>query len=113
LYISPLFRLSLKYAKSLNPDKIFILSAKYGLLDLNEEVEPYDLTLNKMPSKERKLWAEKVIEQLKKVSNLQEDKFIFLTGKRYREYLIPHIKDSEELNLSMGNRLKFFKEKTK
>ena len=26
LYISPLFKLNLKYAKSLNPDKIFILA---------------------------------------------------------------------------------------
>ena len=30
LYISQLFKSGLRYAKSLNPDKIFILSAKYG-----------------------------------------------------------------------------------
>jgi len=36
LYISTLFRLSLAYAKKLKPDKIFILSAKYGLLNLND-----------------------------------------------------------------------------
>ena len=39
LYVSPLFQKNLQYAKSLNSDKIFILSAKYGLLKLNEEIE--------------------------------------------------------------------------
>ena len=45
LYISPLFRKNIQYAKSLNPDKIFILSAKYGLIKLEEEIEPYNKTL--------------------------------------------------------------------
>ena len=40
LYVSPLFVLNLRYAKSLKPDSIFILSAKYGLLDLDKEIEP-------------------------------------------------------------------------
>lgn len=31
LYTSPLFKYSLAYARKLNPDKIYILSAKYGL----------------------------------------------------------------------------------
>jgi len=34
LYKGPLFTKSLAYAKSLNPDKIFILSALHSLLDL-------------------------------------------------------------------------------
>lgn len=48
MYISPLFKLSLRYAQSLNPRKIFILSAKYGLLELNDIIDPYELTLNHM-----------------------------------------------------------------
>jgi len=91
LYTSPLFKYNLKYASSLNPDKIFILSAKYGLINLNEEIEPYNLTLNKMAQSEIKSWAEKVIEKLKKVSNLQEDEFTFLAGEKYRKYIIPNI----------------------
>ncbi|PIN77255.1 hypothetical protein COV15_02825 [Candidatus Woesearchaeota archaeon CG10_big_fil_rev_8_21_14_0_10_34_12] len=65
-YISPLFKFNLKYASSLNPDKIFILSAKYGLIDLDKEIEPYDLTLNKMSQKEVESWAQRVIEELNK-----------------------------------------------
>lgn len=59
LYISPLFRKNLAYAQKLKPDMIYILSAKYGLLDLDTEIEPYDLTLNNMPSNEIKSWAKK------------------------------------------------------
>ena len=36
LYISPLFKYSLAYARKLNPDMIYILSAKHRLVDLNE-----------------------------------------------------------------------------
>ena len=57
LYVSPLFRGSLCYARSLRPDAIHVLSALYGLVGLNDDIEPYDLTLKKMPAAERKAWA--------------------------------------------------------
>ena len=91
MYKSPLFRKSLAYARGLVPnDAIYILSAKHHLLPLNKEIEPYNETLNKMLKKDRTAWGEKVIEQLKKVTNLQDDKFIILAGKKY----IEPIKDS-------------------
>lgn len=61
LYISPLFKLNLKYAKKLAPDDIFVLSAKHGLVFLELEVEPYDLTLNDMRSNDIQEWAKQVI----------------------------------------------------
>jgi len=114
LYTSPLFKYNLKYALSLSPDKIFILSAKYGLLDLDEEVEPYNKTLNKMKSKEIEKWAEDVLNQLKKVSNLDEDEFIFLAGENYRKFLISHIKNYKipMKGLCIGKQLKWLKEKS-
>ena len=75
----------LQYAQSLQPDKIFILSAKYGLLDLNEEIEPYNETLNKKSDKEIKLWAKNVLERLKQEADLEKDEFIFLAGEKYRK----------------------------
>ncbi len=66
-YISPLFRKNLAYARKLKPDAIYILSAKYGLLDLDTEVEPYDLTLTDMPLTRSRLGQKKVIEQLSAV----------------------------------------------
>jgi Family of unknown function (DUF6884) len=35
MYISPLFQKMMAYAEGLNPKGIFILSAKYGLLNPN------------------------------------------------------------------------------
>ena len=48
IYVSPLFRLNLAYAESLKPDAIYVLSAKHGLLPLDDQIEPYELTLNTM-----------------------------------------------------------------
>ncbi len=64
LYISPLFRKNLEYALKLKPDQIFILSAKYGLVSLEEEIEPYDLTLNTMSANEVKDWSKGVLSDL-------------------------------------------------
>ncbi len=92
LYISTLFKFNLKYANTLGADSIYILSAKHGLISLNEEIEPYELTLNNMPSNEIKEWANKVKQQLTAITLLEEDEFIFLAGDKYRKYLLPHIK---------------------
>ena len=91
LYISPLFKKNLQYAKSLNPDQIFILSAKYGLLNLTEIIEPYNKTLNTMKISEIKEWANLVKSQLSKVTDLKNDEFTFLAGINYRKFLIPHL----------------------
>ena len=85
IYISSLFRKSLQYAKSLQPDDIYILSAKFGLLKLNEIIEVYNQTLNTMPIDEIRKWSERVLQQLCDISNLQKDNFIFLAGNNYRK----------------------------
>lgn len=113
LYVSPLFKLSLKYAKSLNPDGIFILSAKYGLVDLEKELEPYDETLNTMSVKEVKAWARSVIEQLRKEIDMRNDRVIFLAGERYTKYLVSRIDNCQILleGLPIGKRLQYLKSK--
>ena len=109
LYTSPFFKKSLAFAKSLKPDLIFILSAKYGLVALDREIEPYELTLNTFSVKEIKTWATRTLEQLKRVANLQEDKFIFLAGERYRKFLIPAIRnyDVPLEGLTIGRQLQY------
>jgi len=115
LYTSPLFRYNLKYAQSSNPDKIFILSAKYGLLELEQEIQPYNKTLNKTSTKEIKIWADSILNELQKVSDLNKDEFIFLAGERYRRYLIPHITHYKipMKGLGIGRQLKWLKERLK
>ena len=115
LYVSPLFQKNLKYAKSLNPDKIFILSAKYGLLRLDEEIEPYDKTLNKMRSGEIKEWANSVLNQMRKSTDIENDEFLFLVGNNYRKYLLPHLKHYKipMLGLSIGKQLQWLSKRIK
>ncbi len=106
------FAKSLQYAEALRPDSIFILSAKHGLLPLQEEVNPYDLTLNRMSAVERRTWAERVLRELAEVGDLEEDRFTFLAGSRYREHLLPCIRhgDAPMEGLTIGRQLKFLKQ---
>lgn len=113
LNVSPYFKGNFKYAKSMNPDKIFILSAKYGLLDPEMEIEPYDVTLKNMSSKERREWADNVLARIKKEADLQNDEFVFLGGEKYRENLLPHISNYQipMEGLRQGEQLHYLKEK--
>jgi hypothetical protein len=43
MYISPLFRKMMAYAKTLSPKRIFILSAKYRLLTPDDLIDPYQV----------------------------------------------------------------------
>lgn len=92
MYMSPLFRKMMIYAKSLNPKRIFILSAKYGLLSEDNVIEPYELTLKKMKTAERRAWAEDVLTALRQNCDLETDNFVFLAGVPYRENLVSHIR---------------------
>ena len=114
LYVSTLFKLNLKYAEKLEPDEIYVLSAKHGLLSLNEEVSPYNLTLNKKSAAEVKSWSTEVLRQINHVSDIKNTKYIFLAGDKYRKYLLPNFNDySIPLKgLRIGEQLKKLKELT-
>ncbi|EGQ3439675.1 hypothetical protein H4N34_000656 [Staphylococcus pseudintermedius] len=114
LYKSDLFRKQLKYAKQITTkdDRIYILSAKYGVLELDDIVSPYELTLNNMNKLKRKQWAYKCVKQLQEKEIDFKDMAIFLTGKPYSQYLSQLFPNKEfPLNdLSFGMRLKQLKE---
>lgn len=111
LYTSTLFELNLKFAVKLKPDAIFILSAKHGLVALDDEIIPYDVTLNRMRVDERRVWANKTMEQLRLRTNLQQDHFIILAGERYRQFLISHLefKEIPLEGLSIGKQLQYLR----
>ena len=113
LYQGALFRKSLRYARTLlKPDMIYALSAKHHLVDLEKEIEPYDLTLRDMSAAERRRWAAVVLEQLDEVADLRNDHFTLLAGVRYREHLIPHISHCciPMRGLRIGEQLHFLTE---
>jgi hypothetical protein len=123
LYTSTLFTYSLKYAYTLNPDKVFILSALHHLLDLEQEIEPYDVTLSNVPkakrrpglkiltAEEKKIWGKEVLHLLSTQSDLQHDKFIVLAGQEYIKPIKAHIQylDDRLHGLSQGKRVAYLK----
>lgn len=113
LYISSLFKYSFRYALSLTKrDKIFILSAKYGLVKPDDIIQPYELTLNNMNKRQRQEWAYKVYKQLVREGVSFDEKAIFLCGKKYREFIIKKFTNAEAplKKLGLGEQLKFYKE---
>ncbi len=114
LYTSTLFKLNLKFAKSFNTKNIYILSAKHGLIKLDDVISPYDVTLNNMKANEIRTWSAGVLLQLKQSFDLQKDHFIFLAGDKYRKYLLPNIA-SYDIPLKgkrIGEQLQYLKAKT-
>jgi len=114
IYVSPLFRLNLAYAESLKPAAIYVLSAKRGLLALEDQIEPYELTLNTMGIGQIRAWASSVLSQLAAVADLKRDHFVFLAGDKYRKFLVPHLTNFEVPmeGLTIGRQLHFLSQRT-
>lgn len=103
---SSLFSYSYQYAKK-NADKIYILSAKYGLVAENQVIPPYNQTLKEMNRQQQLNWASDVLEALGRECNLSSDHFILLAGNTYCRDLVQHLPNhSLPLDgLRMGERM--------
>ena len=115
MYTSDLFVKNMKYAKNvLKSARIFILSAKYGLLPLDREIDPYNVTLKDMKREEKHEWARNVIGQLKAIPgiDIEKDRFIFLAGKIYYENLTHSLPNHEipMKNKRIGEMLQWLNE---
>lgn len=89
---SPLFSKSYEYAKRI-ADKVYILSAKHGLLEEDAIISPYDLTLSEMNSEKRNQWARNVLAQLKSECDINTEEFIIFAGSKYYSPLLPYLKN--------------------
>ena len=70
----------------------YILSAKYGLVDPDAIIEPYEKTLNTMPKSERIEWSRKVMNALDP-RLVDVDSVVIFAGKKYRELLAPALRE--------------------
>lgn len=61
LYTSPLFKAAADYCER-TYDRWLIISARYGLIEPDQVIEPYDLTLRQMRPRERLTWIRLVFE---------------------------------------------------
>ncbi|MBK9145145.1 MAG: hypothetical protein IPM23_21845 [Candidatus Melainabacteria bacterium] len=116
MYTGDLFRSSFEYARTRHPGaSIYILSAKHGLLEPEEEIAPYDESLAEKTGAEQRIWSDKVLNQLEKVADLERDTFIILAGKIYRRHICKHIRNYK-LPLEgkrQGEQLRFLKKQVK
>lgn len=110
LYQSPLFRKSLMAALDTS-DKVFILSAKHGVISCNEFIEPYDITLKTMRRSAREAWGLSVLPRLREVLRARDTAVMFC-GEEYLAPLRGHfeqLKVTIEMplgSLSLGSRLR-------
>ena len=106
------FNLKLDYCKKINIDKIFILSAKYGLLEPDTIIQPYNLHLKSTSKDYRLNWSENVLKDLKQKTDIENDEFIILAGNDYMKYLLEYIPNHNNpvKGLGIGQQMKFFKE---
>lgn len=83
MYTSGYFRQCLRWAKAkTSPDKVFILSAKYGLLRLDDLIMPYDLKMGQSGS----VLPSQVYEQAKALG-IENEKILSTAGIEYRKIL--------------------------
>jgi hypothetical protein len=103
LYSSPRFKKCIEYAQLITCEKnIYILSAQYGLLPLDKEIEPYDKSIYGMSEIELQKWADIVISQLKTHSDIVNDTYIFLADESYSNPLIQFINNPVQPLKSIG-----------
>ena len=89
LYDSALFAKSRAFVEQ-RCDSWFILSAKYGLVEPAEVIEPYEETLNTKSRRERNEWADGIWAALGP-RLMPDDHVTILAGERYRESLVPRL----------------------
>ncbi|MHB1292526.1 MAG: DUF6884 domain-containing protein [Sulfuricella sp.] len=114
MYISSLFKGMRWYAKQ-NASGWFILSAEHGVLRPDQIIFPYERTLNTMPKRDRVEWAGRV--QLQLLELLPAGAVVvILAGKRYREDIVPFLKNHgftvevPMVGLAFGLQLRWLKE---
>lgn len=74
-------------------DKIGILSAKYGLLLPEDQIEPYELTLKNMGVQAKRDWTRRVLAQMDERLDLKPSDEVYIhAGKDYRKYLVTALK---------------------
>lgn len=86
LYQSPLFKKSLALAER-TCDVVYVLSAKHGLLELDQVVEPYQMRLGvgRGASWEAQAWGHRTAAQLR--AKFDGARLVYFAGNLYRRSL--------------------------
>lgn len=91
---STIFNKRMAYAKK-RADKIYILSAKYGLLKLTDRVEPYECYLGSQGKEYKVNWTKMVLRQMIDAGIDFDEEVYFATGTEYWKPLRKLFKNSK------------------
>lgn len=116
LYTGPLFRAALRYAEA-TCDRVFVLSAKHGLVELDAVVEPYDLRISDLSPEDRRAWSLGVASRLTGASVYESNpvEVVVLAGRDYCAAITrpDHMTLTEPLfGLQIGERLRWLAQHT-
>lgn len=103
---SNLFNKSLAYAQSISKN-IYVLSAKHGLVHLDDIIAPYDESLLNKSSDELSVWGKNTAKQISDKYDISKTEFIILAGQNYYKPLRPYIPNINLplIGLPIGERL--------
>ena len=112
LYVSPLFRAAREYAENrYGPGQWLILSARYGLVDPDQVLAPYDLSLRQLTARQREAWGDRIAIEL-------TDRFPagtvlwFHAGALYRDAIAPVVAHQVRFplaGLGIGQQLAWYR----
>lgn len=77
--------------KRFNCDDWHILSAKYNLLDKDDEISYYNVWLHNKNAAYKNEWAKSVVSKLKDNYDLKNDVFFIFGGSDYYRVLLPYL----------------------
>ena len=107
LYIGTAFKQSVKFAESKGL-KWFVLSAKYGIVQPETIIAPYEQTLQALSREQRDVWITKVRKQL--TESYPRTNFIILAGGMYKDPFKGMAITEPLKGLSQGKRIQRLKQ---
>jgi cytoplasmic iron level regulating protein YaaA (DUF328/UPF0246 family) len=87
---SRLFKKSLAYAQKISRE-IFVISAKHGIVHLDDVITPYETTMETKTEMELFDWRKYIIGQFRRLFDIENTEFILLTEENYFETFIRHL----------------------
>lgn len=108
LYTGNLFRAHLRLAEALQPREIFVVSAKYGLVGIDDQIDYYDLSLAQFGRGEIGDWRRGVASKVDEIAGAGE-LVVVLAGKLYASWIDGcHRRAVQPLaGMQVGERLSF------
>lgn len=118
MYTGNLFRAALADCESRGL-RVFILSAKHGLVGPDDVLEPYDLKLTDLPLKARLDWAQMIGRRLSEILQWAIPAMEIHAGAVYASYVAHSLEQLGDVpsitnpcqGMQIGERLHYYKER--